>query len=533
MSAVNTIEKRIKDFWDGISDIQKFTFAVTFIIGLIAHGFAFTNRLSVHDNSHCLFTIGATYEVNRWGLGIIYKLQTLSTKTFSLPWFNGLLSIVFIACAAGVLIDTFKIKSKLQVAIIGSLMVVFQMVTSVFSFMFTSWPYFMGLLFAFLSARALCNGISIKNLLISVFWLTLTLSLYQAYLGVVVTILLFKMFLNVIDGKTDSVLAYAKEGFSYLIALGAGLGLWAFIGWAFRTVKNIELETYKGWNEGYNIAKLPATLLNAIKSFLTFRMEGINALRYLRMITMLIFLIAVVMIIVLLIKSSAKLIVKISSIVGLALIPVAMTIVYLLSTSSQYRVSTLMIYAEVFVYLIPLLLLDRFDGFEKAMVDKLAQATSLVLILCTGVVTIGYIYLDNAAYYKAALFQEQANAYTTALLANIKSTEGFSDDLTIVFVGFGNVSDATINEVGVNGALDGIQLEKYYNTLEEMLNEGVNIQYLRDHIGIGNDNMYIEDPNVETTVADMPEVQAMPTYPNDGSIKIIDDMLVVKMGEQE
>ena len=50
-------------------------------------------------------------------------------------------------------------------------------------------------------------------------------------------------------------------------------------------------------------------------------------------------------------------------------------------------------------------------------------------------------------------------------------------------------------------------------------------------MGIGNENMRIEDPNHDTEVSDMPEVKEMPVYPNDGSIQIIDDMLVVKMGE--
>ncbi|MBO6129223.1 MAG: glucosyltransferase domain-containing protein [Pseudobutyrivibrio sp.] len=531
MEVVNIIESKIKGFISKLTDYQKFAFYSAVILGIIAHGFALFNRLSVHDNSHCLFALGATYEVNRWGLGIIYKLQVLSTKTFSLPLFNGLLSIMFIACAAMVLVKTFDIKSKLVSSIIGGLMVVFPMVTSTFSFMFTTWPYFMGLLFAFLAAYTLIREVSAKNVIISVIWLTLSLGLYQAFLGVVVTLFLTKMMFDVIDGKTESIVDYAKAGVIYLIDLGLGLGLWAIIGKAFRTVKHIELETYKGWDEGYNLAKLPARLAEAIKNFLTFRMEGINALRYLRMLAMLIFLLAVVMIIMLVIKSSAKASVKIASVVGIILIPIAMMVVYLLSTSSQYKVSTLMVYPEIFVYLIPLLMLGRFEGFKAGIMQLLSKCVSALLILCTVVVTIGYVYLDNAAYFKAAIYQEQAVAYMTALLANIKSTPGFSDDLEIVFVGFENVEDATINEVAAKEEMDGVQLEKYYNTLVEMLNEGVNIQFLRDHLGIGNENMRIEDPNHDTEVSDMPEVKAMPVYPNDGSIQIIDDMLVVKMGE--
>ncbi len=533
MSVVNNIEKWIKDFIGKFTQTQKFSSIAVLIMGLMAHGFAMFNRLSVHDNSHCLFSIGATFEVNRWGLGLIYRLQVYTTKTFSLPWFNGLLSVIFIACAAMVMMKIFDIKSKLVAVIIGGLMVVFPMVTGTFSFMFTAWPYFMGLFFAFLAAYYLTREITFKNLIISVIWLTLTLSLYQAFLGVVITLFLLKMFINVIDGKTDSVLEYAKEGGAYLLELGNGLVLWMVIAKIFRTVRHIELETYKGWDEGYNIAKFPAKLIDALKSFFSFRMEGINALRYLRMLALLIFVLAVVMIIMLLIKSTAKTAVKISSLVGLAFIPVAMIVVYLLSTSDEYAVSTLMIYADVFVYIIPLVLLEKFDGFTNGLANKVSQAIASLLILCTTVVTIGYIYLDNAAYFKAAIFQEQAVVYMTALLANVKSVEGFSDDMEIVFVGFRNVEDKTINEVASREEMDGIQLEKYYNTLEEMLNYGVNIQFMRDHLGVGNEKMTIEDPNEDTSISDMPEVKAMPCYPNEGSIAIIDNKVIVKMGETE
>ena len=116
----------------------------------------------------------------------------------------------------------------------------------------------------------------------------------------------------------------------------------------------------------------------------------------------------------------------------------------------------------------------------------------------------------------------------TALLANIKATDGFSDDMEIVFVGFNNIADETINEVARKEELDGIQLEKYYNSLEEMLNYGVNIQFARDHLGIGNEKMVMEDMEEITS---LPKVQAMPTYPNEGSIAIIDNKVIVKMGE--
>ncbi|MBR4706924.1 MAG: glucosyltransferase domain-containing protein [Pseudobutyrivibrio sp.] len=534
MNTINKLENKIIEFKEKLTDAQKMAFLSAILLGLLAHGFALFNRLSVHDNSHCLFALGSTYEVNRWGLGIIEDIQKMTTKMWSLPLFNGFLSIVFIAIGAMILVKIFNVQSKLVSAIIGGLMVAFPMVTSSFSFMFTSWPYFLGLMIVISAGYYMTRGLSVKNFIIATLLLSFGISFYQTFLGVMITILLLDMFVKVVDDKYDSVIDYIKTGVIYLLNLGLGLAIWSVVAKAFRTIKHIPLLSYKGLSDSYDVAQFPNLLVNALKAFFSFRMGGINHLRYLRAFSMLIFVITVVMIVLLLWKSKSKLSIKIFSLVGLAFMPIGMVVVYLLSTSELYAVTTMMLYAEVFVYIIPLVLLQKIDGFEGKVSNFVAQGTSLLIILCTAVMTFGYVYLDNAAYVKASIMQEQAVVYSTALLANIKSAEGFSDDLEVVIVGFNNVQDKTINEVGAKEEMEGVQLEKYYNSLEEMINFGVNIQFLRDHIGIGNDKLRVEDPvNEEPVVSNMSEVKKMPCYPNEGSIAIIDDMLVVKMGELE
>ncbi len=530
MSIINKIEIKIKSYITTLSEAQKYTFFSAIIFGFMAHGYAFFNRLSVHDNSHCLFSLGSTYEVNRWGLGIIYDLQVLSTKTFSLPVFNGILSILLISISAMMIIKIFDIKSKLLGLFVGSLMVTFPMVTSSFSFMFTTWPYFLGLLIIIMAAYIGTQKLSIKNILASAVVLAVGLSFYQAFLGVIITIYLMKLFLDTVEMKIKYLTEYIKEGVLYLVNLILGLTIWAAIAKLFRIVRNIELLSYKGWNEGYDISQLPNKLTEAIFNFLTFRMEGINSLRYLRALSLIVFMSAVIIMIILLLKSKSCKSTRIGAAIGALLLPVGMMVVYLLSTSELYQVSTMMLYPEVFVYIIPLILIEHTGDIKNRLVEKINQIITLVVLSCTLVVTIGYVYLDNAAYYKASLYQEQAVVYMTALLANIKSTEGFSDDKDIVFVGFNSIEDATINEVASKEEMDGIQLEKYYNSLEEMLNYGVNIQFMRDHLGIGNEHMYTDDND---EIAALPEVKKMPVYPNKGGIAIIDHMVVVKMGNIE
>lgn len=57
---------------DGLksNDIRTVAFRMTIIVGIISHGYIFFNKLSYHDDMSCMFSLGATYGLGRWGLGL-------------------------------------------------------------------------------------------------------------------------------------------------------------------------------------------------------------------------------------------------------------------------------------------------------------------------------------------------------------------------------------------------------------------------------------------------------------------------------
>ena len=96
MNFTNKIEGFIKTTKDKLSVQQLYCFFTVLVAGIVAHGYILFNRISYHDNAACLFNLGGTYESGRWMLGFIYDIQMKTTKLFSVPVFNGLLSIIFI-----------------------------------------------------------------------------------------------------------------------------------------------------------------------------------------------------------------------------------------------------------------------------------------------------------------------------------------------------------------------------------------------------------------------------------------------------
>lgn len=524
-SQIETAFSKIKNHFTGT---QITALISVLVAGLVAHGYVLFNRISYHDNAACLFSLGGTYESGRWVLGFIYDIQMMTTKLFSVPVFNGILSLIFIGFAAMLIVDMFQIKSKVAAAFIGAIMSVYPVVTSIFSFMFTAWEYFLALLLAVLSAKILLKSLSVKNFILSAVVLSLSLGIYQAFFAVTIAAFLVSLTLGVLKNEITSIGEYAKRGFTYLAELVVGLGIWGVMRFITQHIKGIEAVDYKGMDDGYSLALLPNQIIKSLSAFFGFRQAGINALLYLRAFTALVVVVTIIQLVVMLVRSSNKVAVKIVSLVGLVFLPIGMNVVYLLSTSEEYHVDSLMVYGNIFVFLLPVFLIEMLDAqeFKAGIIRSLTSIATWIQILSLAVLTVGYIYLDNAAYMKAEIAEEQATAYYTELVANIKATEGFSDDMEIVFVGWENLSDGTNAKVDPVDQLEAVQLEKYPR-FTDIITYGGSRYFMQEHLGFGND-LLIED---DGTYADSAEVQAMPTYPNDGSIAVIDGKVIVKLGE--
>lgn len=528
MSFTNDIERFIGRIKDRLTVQQIYSICAVLLAGLIAHGYIIFNRISYHDNAACLFNLGGTYESGRWMLGVIYDLQMMTTKLFAVPVFNGILSILFIGIAAMLLVDLFKVRSRFIAASIGTIMVVYPVVTSIFSFMFTAWEYHLALLLSVLAAKIFIEKKSVGRFIAAFIISAIGLGLYQAFFAVTIALFLLSLFIDTVDEKFIDALSYVKTGLLYLANLGCGMFLWAIIRKLTMTIKGIEAVEYKGMNEGYSISQFPSLILDSIKAFFGFGQAGINAVLYQHAFTAVIVVVTIIQIGYLIWHLKSNLALKLLSVVGVLLLPIGMNLVYLLSTSSEYKVDSLMVYGNIFVYIIPFLLIGKMQDklISTGNMQKLISCLTWLQLFCLAVMTIGYIYMDNAAYMKAEIAEEQATSYFNQLVTAIKTCDGFSEDMDIYFVGWDKLEDGTFVDVDNNEQLDAIKLEKFPR-YTDIVRYGGSIYFMREHIGFGNEHV-IED---DGTVASETAVQKMPTYPNDGSIAVVNDRVIVKLGK--
>ena len=170
----------------------KCTIASTFIIGVISQGMGLFNKYSVHDDP-MTYGVGATYTSGRWMLDVLGKFESkfYGDGHYSMPAFNGFLAIFLIAVSACLIIKTIDIESPFLCLFIAGVMVCFPVITSIFGYMFTLHFYMMALLLGILGAYCICKSDKWYIWCIGVIFMGASVGIYQAFVPVTITLILF------------------------------------------------------------------------------------------------------------------------------------------------------------------------------------------------------------------------------------------------------------------------------------------------------------------------------------------------------
>ena len=179
-----------------ITEQQKMIFVSCFIWTLVAHGTILFNKISFHDDIEGIFSVGSTYTLGRWFLGILGSVfGTVFGGLYSVPVWYGLLSIIFIAIATCLLVEIFDIQNKSSLIVISGIMVTIPVVTALFGFMFTAPFYLLGMLMATRGAYLLIKGSNKRDSILGIVFICLGCGVYQVYFTFAVGILYLSLFL--------------------------------------------------------------------------------------------------------------------------------------------------------------------------------------------------------------------------------------------------------------------------------------------------------------------------------------------------
>ncbi|MDE6589159.1 MAG: glucosyltransferase domain-containing protein [Oscillospiraceae bacterium] len=202
--------------------------------------------------------------------------------------------------------------------------------------------------------------------------------------------------------------------------------------------------------------------------------------------------------------------------------PLACALIYVMSAGAF--VHTVMIYGFVYILVLPIAMADYAEISLKRF--PLQAAASWVILLTMVLTAYSYAVTDNNGYLKADLSMRQCAAYSNRLLERVEACEGYEPGMSIVLLGSDVEGDwlsptPELDSVNITGILDLGEFRTSWNY----------DYFLRYFVGFAGQVYTDFNWSVTSPFEAMDEVQAMPVYPEAGSIQIFDGTVVVKLSD--
>lgn len=512
-------------------------FISVFVIGLFVHGSRFFTVYLFHDDLS-INGAGATFTSGRWFLQYLYDLVVkLIGSHINTKGFIAIVSFVFLAVICCIIARDLMLKSKKSLILLSAIVVTFPYVTSLFGFTFTATYYCLANLMVIVAASLIQRILPMRQfwwrLVVSVVLLCLSIATYQGTLCVFMAYLMILAIKNSLLMEEESWKHFILRCCSYLVVCGAGYALYTLCNKTILALKGLQMNTYQGLNEmgSFTIPQMLHRFVFAYKQFF-FPALGKEYSYYstvtIRTCYLLVLLSIVVLCLIFLVKaiqekSWSK---AIQLLLLFLLTPAAINSIFLIVDMQTATIHALMMLGSVFTLIFPLFALELL-GWGRNLSRKtwlqLAKYGCCAVCLFLVYSSAYFAYQANACYTKAAIQQQQSISYFTRLVTRIQSVEGYSTSLPVAFV----APREKNNE----------QLSLWYFTsvtnvrpyqFSSIINDYKWISFMRMWCGYDPETVSQE---VLDQISSTDQVQEMPCYPDDGSIQIVDDVIVVKFAD--
>lgn len=519
---MNSILKKI---FSRISKEQKLSFICTFIIGIIVHLFMLSNKIPNHDDLGQLYDAMNRYKHGRWFLFFPSQISS----DLSLPWFNGVLGIIYISFCAMIIVWLFQMKSSICIMAVGTIMVTFPTVASTFNYMQAGDAYFFCLLLACtavyfaIKSSKLCWGVS-------AILLTLSLGIYQSYLPFAVALLIVWHIKELLIEDKD-VKKVFLSGIKCICIIGISIAAYLITTKIVLKYHNAEII---GHIAGFilddiSIKNMLKLILESYKNSLGFYLInqfGVHY-RYLNYLYIAAVLFAILFSLYLFKQyNQRKEKQKVLLLIFLyAVLPLASGLIYCMCA----QVHMLMVYGFVALALFLLILTDWIEKcniVKKGIKGKLIPLGQILIVLTIFITSFNYAVVSNKAYLSLYLTYEQSYAYANRLMAEIQLVDDFDKDDRIVLIGYPNLNlEYTMPwrvETDVQ-SLRGVTLS--------LTNQYTFDRFLKYYLGVEQEVLRVTSLEELKSFDINPDIDALDYYPSVGSIVRKGNTIFVKFSD--
>ena len=526
----------IKEKYDNIDKRIKMCFLSAFICGLFAHIYALTNHLYNYDELwHTPTGFGTGLEVGRWALSITVWIQkVLFDDCFTIPFINGMLTIILYSVAACFVVSALDIKDEFYAIVVGGLMTTFPALTSRMFFMFTTHYYAIGIAMAAAGAWIIAKKkLNILKVTIAIALTVYGMAIYQANFTTAVCILVGNLLVWFITENVELKTAI-KKCINYVLYLGACMALFLAGSKIALSITGKQMETYENLDKmgQLSMEQLIEGIIRCYKTFFklpiidVYSMNPNRIVKIAFLICFLVFLYTFLK--VWMMKKEVYLKVLVSLV--FAVLPIAVNLIIIMAISSGTMYS-IMVYEIVFVFIISIACLEAIRTCNsditaipnKMVIDKVETLLNSVTAVMLVITVITYIWFANGNYLAMEYTNQHDNAYYQTLMTQIKSVDGYHADMPITMIGKPVVDSTYTRQDMIGGTFNisgksstNINAYSSWNIMTRVL---------------GYDPVNRNSDEEEEYFRGLDEVVNMPCYPSTGSIKIIDDTVVIKFQE--
>lgn len=445
---------------------------------------------------------------------------------YNLPYFNSIIAIALLTVAVCFIADIFQLPDKYGF-LFGTVFVSFPTVTSTLFYTYTTIYYALAILMAIMAVW--CTEKFTFGFLGAIVLEACSLGIYQAYLPMTAALFVLLLIVKSLNEEYN-IWDIVKGGVFYLFVLASGFILYYICLVNCLARYGTSLSSYMNVNHmgSMTVSDIPDIMEKCYSNFYKLPFAdycGITSTPALRF-CVLILAIAVIVLLILLwrLKNEKPYKILFCILLCAVVFPAAVNGIEILCFNAPY-IYVLMVYATVFIFLLPLLLLNlvenaflKSEEFSiKGIIFKLGRN---ITVAATIVVFISYAYLANINYTAMFYMNQQTTNYLNQLVTQIKSVEGYQTSYQVAFIG------NTIQDPSFGNLWESVP--KYAGNVNSLVNEYSRDYYIINYLGFWYqpaDSWKID----ELKEQDM--VKQMPCYPNSGSIKILDDTIVIKLSE--
>lgn len=503
---------------------QKIAFIGTFVMSLLIHLYKFTNTLPNHDSLYNYYSDQNVLGSGRWALSLACGMSSY----FDLPWVIGVFSCLFIALTVVMIVALLKVENPVLIALIGGLLAASPATTETFFFLFTADGYMIAMFLAALAVylsrmeekRGLCwlgGGVCI----------CVSCGIYQAYVSfaliLAICYFMYELFQNQHE-KKECFSWIAKQICMFACSLAAYYLIWKLC----MRISGTSANDYQGISEvgTLSVGLLLNGVVSSISTFVLYFLQwnvlehGFTLYSVLNLLFFLVFLGGFVIAVKeskILFRRWAFFLVILCLI---AIVPCA-CMWHFVSSSVGYR--ALMLQSLTLLFVFAALMFER---WAKKYLKNLAGVFLLVIVLNNAL-------MANISYFYMNLCYERTYADGLEMILEIHDIQNTHEVEKIAVIG--NRLDEVQWEI-VDSVSGGVSpAGKIY-----MLSNLIETNMLIDHehtVPFLNATYGLELPSAtkeeQELLAQTETVAAMPCWPKEGSVYVIDGTLIIKLADSQ